>query len=180
MLTKSKDHPSGTPSRIGWMNKPLLSPFKMKDHAITLNTQSSVKIGGQAVHVYMILNFHAAPYEICSHPPARPSWGIWPEATKKVRVESNALEVTGKPNAMRGIEMGFVCGWGDHSIPGWVQVLTGNIYRTNVYNLSILDMSTFCTNVKIRCVHYTSVCSMISIDTFMLITCVLFLSGKHM
>ena len=70
---EQRQHLSGTPSRTGWMDKQLLSPFKMKDHAITLNTQSSVKIGGQAVHVYMILNFHAAPYEICSHPPARPS-----------------------------------------------------------------------------------------------------------
>ena len=31
--------------------------FKNKDNAITLNTQSSVKIGDEAVHVHMILNF---------------------------------------------------------------------------------------------------------------------------
>ena len=49
-----------------------------------------------------------------------------------------------------------------------------------MYNLSILDMLTFCTKEKIRRVHYASVCSMILIDMFMLIASVLLLSGKQM
>ena len=49
-----------------------------------------------------------------------------------------------------------------------------------MYNLSILDMLTFCTNEKIRRVHYASVRSMILIDMFMLIASVLLLSGEHM
>jgi len=34
--------------------------FKKKDNAITLNIQSSVKIGDEAVHVRMILNFFSS------------------------------------------------------------------------------------------------------------------------
>ena len=60
-----------------------------------------------------------------------------------------------------------------------VQVLRRVIYRINVYDLEIMDMSTFCTKEK-KCVHYTSVCSMISIDMCMLTARVLLLSGKHM
>jgi len=57
-----------------------------------------------------------------------------------------------------------------------VQVLRRVIYRINVYDLEIMDMSTFCTKEN-RCVHYTSVGS---IDMCMLTASVLLLSGKQM
>ena len=43
-----------------------------------------------------------------------------------------------------------------------------------------MDMSTFCTKENKRCVYYTSVCSIISIDLFMLTASELLLSGKQM
>ena len=53
---------------------------------------------------------------------------------------------------------------------GGVQVLRRVIYGKNVYDLQIMDMSTFCTKEK-RCVHYTFVCSMMAIAMFMLVDC---------
>ena len=61
-----------------------------------------------------------------------------------------------------------------------VQVLRIVMYGTNVYDLEIMDMSTFCTKENKRCVYYTSVCSIISIDLFMLTESELLVSGKQM
>ena len=61
-----------------------------------------------------------------------------------------------------------------------VQVLRRVMYGTNVYDLEIMDMSTFCTKENKICVYYTSVCSIISIDLFMLTESELLVSGKQM
>jgi len=68
-----------------------------------------------------------------------------PKSVDKIRVENKGLEVTGKPNATGWIKRGVLCEWGDPLIPGGVQGLRGVIYGTNVYNVSKLNMSTYCT-----------------------------------